>query len=168
MKKNKNSFLWCFALVIFAFASCITTDSTLEQWQLDNQAAYDAIKTNSEWKKLETVDGPFGVYYRDLTDPETVLGDVHPIETASVVVNYTGRYYNDNVFDSGKKSTFLVNQVVRGFGVALQHMRVGQKWDVCIPYWLGYGETGSYTGSIQGYTTLFFEIELLQINQYPK
>ena len=164
MNNNKNILLWLFAWVFLALSACSSTDSSYEQWRLENQAAYDAIKVNLEWKKLETVDGPSGIYYRDLK-PETAPRGEPPIETASVVVNYTGKYYNDNVFDSGTRSTFIVNQVVRGFGVALQHMYVGQKWEICIPYYLGYGTAGSYT--IQGYTTLFFEIELLQINQYP-
>ena len=167
----KTKILLFFALI--AFASCNPSDSSSDQWRMDNQAAYDAIKTNEEWTLLETGDGPSGVYYRDLTAPETELGDEYPLETASVVVNYAGRFYNDNVFDSGARTAFAVNAVVRGFGFALQQMRVGQKWDVCIPYYLGYGVVGNvsyYTGqiSIQGYTTLFFEIELLKIDQYPK
>ena len=167
MNNNNKFLLWCLSLVLFALASCNTTDDSYEQWRLDNQAAYDAIKNNpdSDWQLLDTGDGPSGVYFRDLTEPEAETGNEYPIETASVVVNYTGKYYNNTVFDSGRKSTFAVNQVVRGFGAALQQMRVGQTWEVCIPYYLGYGAAGSYT--IQGYTTLFFEIELLKIEQHP-
>jgi FKBP-type peptidyl-prolyl cis-trans isomerase len=58
-----------------------------------------------------------------------------------------------------------VNGLVRGFNVALQNMVEGDKWKICIPYYLGYGTVSS--GSIPAYTTLFFEIELLKINQYP-
>ena len=166
MNNNKNIFFWSFFFVLVALMSCNTENSSYEQWRLDNQAAYEAVKANlAEWTWLDTGDGPSGVYYRDLTEPETVLGNEYPIETASVVINYTGKYYNETVFDIGKKSTFAVNQVVRGFGATLQQMRVGQTWEVCIPYYLGYGATGNYT--IQGYTTLFFEIELLQIDQHP-
>jgi FKBP-type peptidyl-prolyl cis-trans isomerase len=165
-KNNKNILLWCFSLALCAFMSCNSSDKSLEKWRIANDDAYNAVKISPEWKTLDTIDGPSGVYYQDLTNPERELGNVYPIETASVVVNYTGRYYNDNVFDSGVKSAFLVNNVVRGFGVALQKMRTGQKWKICIPYNLGYGYIGSYT--IQGYTTLFFEVELLQINQHPK
>ena len=166
----KTKVLLFFALI--AFASC-NSNSNSEQWRMDNQAAYDAIKNNNEWKELDTNDGPSGVYYRDLTASETEIGNEYPIETALVMVNYTGKYYNDNVFDNGKKVTFIVNRVVRGFGAALQHMRTGQTWEICIPYYLGYGFDGnydSYTGqiTIPGYTTLFFEIELLKIEQYPK
>ncbi|GHV58565.1 peptidyl-prolyl cis-trans isomerase [Bacteroidia bacterium] len=155
-----------FTLVAFVFTSCNEKDDSTTEWWKTNQEAYDAKKTDPEWTLLETIDGPSGVYYKDITEPGTEIGNEYPLQTASVVVNYTGKYHTDQVFDSGKKSTFTVNGVVRGFGVALQHMRTGQKWEVCIPYYLGYGASG--TTYIQGYTTLFFEIELLKIDQYPK
>ena len=168
MNNNKNSLFWCLAFVLFALASCNSEDTDYLQWQKDNEAAYDAIKANTNWKELDTNDGPSGIYYRDLTEPEAELGNEHPIETASVVVNYTGKSYDDVVFDSRKKITLTVNLLVRGFGATLQQMYTGQKWEVCIPYYLGYGVSGDDTGIIKGYTTLFFEIELLQINQHPK
>ncbi|MDL2223706.1 FKBP-type peptidyl-prolyl cis-trans isomerase [Bacteroidales bacterium OttesenSCG-928-M06] len=66
---------------------------------------------------------------------------------------------------------FRVNGMVPGFSIALQNMVVGDKWRVCIPYHLGYKTTGSSSSTgkviVPGYSTLFFEIELLEINQYP-
>jgi FKBP-type peptidyl-prolyl cis-trans isomerase len=38
---------------------------------------------------------------------------------------------------------------------------VGDKWEVWIPQELGYGTTGS--GEIPGYSTLVFEMELVEI-----
>ena len=60
---------------------------------------------------------------------------------------------------------FMLNGTVRGFGIALMNMVVGDKWKVCIPYDLGYGRSES---SIKAFSTLFFEIQLLEINQYPE
>lgn len=82
---------------------------------------------------------------------------------------------NKKVFDSTENrnnnpSTFFVNPnassggisgVIDGFSTALQHMKVGDKWEVWIPWRLGYGEA-TYA-SIPGYTTLVFEIELVSI-----
>ncbi|MDR0542635.1 MAG: FKBP-type peptidyl-prolyl cis-trans isomerase [Dysgonamonadaceae bacterium] len=166
--KNRNYktiILLFLSLATLSFTACNETDDTT-QWQKENQEAYDAIKANPEWTLLATNDGPDGVYYRDLTEPGTETGSEYPLQTASVTINYTGKYYTGQAFDSGKQSTFPVNGVVRGFGAALQKMRTGQKWEVCIPYYLGYGTIS--TTSMQAYTTLFFEIELLKINQYPK
>jgi FKBP-type peptidyl-prolyl cis-trans isomerase len=154
--------------LLFFFPACNEDDNSTTQWRLDNQAAYDKIKADPEWKELKTnnVEGPSGVYYKDLTEAGAEKGTEHPLQTASVTINYTGKLYTETVFDSGVKSTFNVNAVVRGFSAALQNMVVGETWEVCIPYYLGYGATGS--GSIKAYTTLFFEIELLKIDQHPK
>ncbi|MDR2683627.1 MAG: FKBP-type peptidyl-prolyl cis-trans isomerase [Dysgonamonadaceae bacterium] len=165
---SKNRIFLFFLLAVAALTACNETDNSTVQWQNDNQAAYDAIKTNPDWKLLDTGDGPTGIYYRDATPPETETGNEYPIETALVTVNYTGKYYTEQIFDSGKKIKLTVNNTVRGFGVALQHMHIGQIWEICIPYYLGYGISSSYTTSIPDYSTLFFEIELLEITQHPQ
>ncbi|MFA7065782.1 MAG: FKBP-type peptidyl-prolyl cis-trans isomerase, partial [Dysgonamonadaceae bacterium] len=54
-----------------------------------------------------------------------------------------------------------VSGVVDGFSTALQHMKEGDKWEVWIPWQLGYGERGQ--SPIPGYTTLVFEIELVEV-----
>ena len=51
-----------------------------------------------------------------------------------------------------------VASVVPGFSTALQHMRIGDRWRVYIPYQLGYGSSKS--GSIPAYSTLVFDIVL--------
>jgi FKBP-type peptidyl-prolyl cis-trans isomerase len=160
-------------LLLLSFTACNEDDDSTTQWRLDNQAKYDEIKANPEWKEMNTkaVEGPSGVYYKvlpnlDAEGVEKVKGTEHPLQTASVTVNYTGKNYIGTVFDAGTNATFKVNGVVRGFSIALQNMVVGDKLEICIPYYLGYGTT--VTGTIKAYSTLFFEIELLKIDQYPK
>ncbi|MDR0682517.1 MAG: FKBP-type peptidyl-prolyl cis-trans isomerase [Dysgonamonadaceae bacterium] len=155
-----------FMLILFSFTACNEDDNTNEQWREENQKAYDEIKTTAGWKLISTPQGiPSGVYYEDISDENVEKGEERPIQTASVTVNYTGTYYNETVFDSGINKVFSVNGIVRGLGVALQNMVTGDKWNICIPYHLGYGTVT--TGTIPAYTTLFFEIELVKINQYP-
>ncbi|MDR0866538.1 MAG: FKBP-type peptidyl-prolyl cis-trans isomerase [Candidatus Symbiothrix sp.] len=154
------------SLITFSFTACNEDDETNEQWKQENLKAYDDLD-KSIWLPLETKDGPTGIYYKIDPDKEKAeKGTEHPIQTAAVTINYTGTFYTQAVFDSNTNTTFKVNGVVRGFGVALQNMVVGDAWDVCIPYYLGYGTTA--TGSIKAYTTLFFNIELLKIDQYPQ
>ncbi|MBF1080303.1 MAG: FKBP-type peptidyl-prolyl cis-trans isomerase, partial [Prevotellaceae bacterium] len=52
-----------------------------------------------------------------------------------------------------------VNGLVDGFATALQHMHIGDTWEVYMPWTLAYGETGSK--SIPGFSVLKFEITLL-------
>jgi len=88
-----------------------------------------------------------------------------PAPTDEVKVHYTGTLVDgtkfDSSVDSGKPAVFVVNRVITGWQEALQLMPVGSKFKVCIPYELGYGENGA--GPIPPYSTLLFEVELLEI-----
>ena len=58
-------------------------------------------------------------------------------------------------------------EVIDGWATALQHMHVGDVWEIWIPYSLGYGTTGErdYYGNVTmlPYTTLVFQIEVVEI-----
>jgi FKBP-type peptidyl-prolyl cis-trans isomerase FklB len=133
------------------------------RWRELNEQLYNEIKKNTTWKATATPGGTAGVYVRVI---KSGTGTENPIQTASVVINYEGKLGSETVFDKGIGSSFGVNQVVIGFSTALQNMVVGDKWEVCIPYGMGYGYTTS--GSIPACSTLFFTIELLEISQYPQ
>ena len=57
---------------------------------------------------------------------------------------------------------FAPNQLIPGFADALQHMRPGDRWEVWIPWSLGYGRH-THANMIRGFTTLVFEIEMIRI-----
>jgi FKBP-type peptidyl-prolyl cis-trans isomerase FkpA len=88
-----------------------------------------------------------------------------PAATDQVSVHYHGTFIDGSVFDSsverGEPATFGLNQVIPGWTEGLQHMPVGSKYKFYIPYNLAYGENGR--SSIPGYSTLIFEVELLDI-----
>jgi FKBP-type peptidyl-prolyl cis-trans isomerase FklB len=83
-----------------------------------------------------------------------------------VTVHYHGTLIDGEVFDSsvlrGDPATFGVTQVISGWTEALQLMPVGSKWKLYIPYDLAYGSQDR--GVIRPYSTLIFEVELLEIN----
>ncbi|MGV7962620.1 peptidylprolyl isomerase [Photorhabdus tasmaniensis] len=89
-----------------------------------------------------------------------------PARTDQVRVHYTGRLIDGTVFDSsvqrGEPAEFPVNGVIAGWIEALTLMPVGSKWELYIPYDLAYGERGA-GASIPPYSTLIFEVELLDI-----
>lgn len=102
-----------------------------------------------------------------------------PIFTDEVAVHYRGyllpspSYAAGYQFDTSYSDAFMediaepsvltVNGVVAGFSTALQHMHRGDHWRVTIPYQLGYG-TSDYN-SIPGYSTLIFEIRLVDFRE---
>ena len=82
-----------------------------------------------------------------------------------VKVHYHGTMIDGTVFDSsverGEPITFALTQVIPGWTEGLQLMPVGSKFIFYIPYNLGYGE--QQVGPIPPYSTLIFEVELLDI-----
>jgi FKBP-type peptidyl-prolyl cis-trans isomerase FklB len=88
-----------------------------------------------------------------------------PVDVVSV--HYRGSFINGQIFDSsyerGKPQVFPVNRVIPGWSEALQHMQVGDKWQIVVPHYLAYGDAG-FGNEIGPCTTLIFEMELLGIN----
>lgn len=91
-----------------------------------------------------------------------------PTAADTVVTHYTGTLINGQVFDSsvqrGEPATFPVGGVIAGWTEALQHMKVGGKWQLFIPAELAYGERGAGQ-MIAPNSTLLFDIELLEIKK---
>jgi len=90
-----------------------------------------------------------------------------PTAESSVTVHYTGKLIDGTVFDSsverGEPATFGVSQVISGWTEAMQLMHEGDKWELYIPYELGYGERGA-GAQIPPFSTLIFEVELIKVN----
>lgn len=105
--------------------------------------------------------------------PETRVAQDGTIQYSDTVVcRYEGWYLNydgkeikfDSTEDRNKVPvTFTVNGVVDGWTTALQNMKEGSEYEICFPYKLGYGTSGSSDGSIPGYTTLFFRLKVLEV-----
>jgi len=90
-----------------------------------------------------------------------------PKEGQMVSVHYTGTLLDGNKFDSsydrGDPYTFPLGkgQVIKGWDLAIANMQKGEKGVIIIPSELGYGSRGS--GRIAPYSTLVFEVELVDI-----
>jgi len=162
-----------FASLIVLFNACNKDDST-NAWRDVNKNAYEAITKNTNYQELTTKSGPSGVYYKII---QSGTGTEYPFQTSKVKVLYKGSYYDGTVFDTGSSQNntpieFSLSSTVRGFSFALQNMVAGDKWEIWIPYYLGYGDADyydpvTYQLSIKAYTTLVFEIELVSVTQYP-
>lgn len=89
-----------------------------------------------------------------------------PVATDVVKVHYEGTLLDGTKFDSsidrGKPTEFPLNRVIKGWTEGLQYMPVGSKFTFYIPYQLAYGAQGA-GNIIKPYSTLVFEVELLEI-----
>ncbi len=131
-----------------------------EMQQAQKKKGEEFLAANAKADGVKKLEG--GLQYKEITkgDGES------PAATDTVKVHYTGKLIDGTVFDSsvrrGEPATFRVNQVIQGWQMALQKMKVGDKWMLYIPSDLAYGERGS-PGAIGPHEVLVFEVELLEI-----
>lgn len=116
----------------------------LEQYIADNNIT--AKPTSSGLYYIETITG---------TGRQAKNGD-------GAVVNYTGKFLNGNIFESGT-FTFIVGggNVIKGWDEGIALMNLGGKATLIIPSKLAYGSSGS--GPIPPYTTVIFDVELTDL-----
>lgn len=173
------------ALIALLFVACDKKDDETDAiWKESGEMAFAKKASSSEYETIMSESKNGSIAYKVL---ESGDGE-KPLYTSTVKVRYTGWYKtadwdkddtfvnedgvkvkNKYVFDStadrnNVPAVFSVSGVVDGFSTALQHMRVGDKWEVWMPWQLGYGSNGQST--IPGYTTLVFEIELVEVLSY--
>ena len=87
-----------------------------------------------------------------------------PSPKSMVTVYYSGKLINGKVFDQtqkGRPATFRLNELITGWITALREMPAGSRWEIVIPYNLGYGSRAS--GPIKAFSTLIFDITLLDV-----
>ena len=118
------------------------------------------LAKNAEREEITVTES--GLQYEVLAAGE---GD-KPTAQSTVRTHYHGTFINGDVFDSsydrGQPAEFPVGGVIAGWTEALQLMPVGAKYRLYVPYNLAYGERGSQ-GAIPPYSTLVFDVELLDI-----
>jgi len=163
--KSKLFYLLLIPLFSFAFQSCKDKDdnsSAYAEWRAKNEAHIEDIRNNPAYRAtIEPQGGPGVVYYKI----DKSGNGKRPLDTDRVKVRYEGFLINsDKPFDdaSNRIVEFAVNGVVPGFRVALQNMKEGDKWEVHIPWQLGYGAQGS-SPKIPPYSALIFKIELVEV-----
>lgn len=103
-----------------------------------------------------------GVCYKVLqSGPE---GGKQPTPSSVVSCHYLGRTIDGKCFDTslgGYPLAIRLRDLIEGWVIALQQMRVGDKWEIYIPSELGYGSFSQ--PGIPANSTLIFEIELLGV-----
>ncbi|MCM1032269.1 MAG: FKBP-type peptidyl-prolyl cis-trans isomerase [Odoribacter sp.] len=103
-----------------------------------------------------------GIYYKVLKSGDK--GGRTPDRGSVVTVHYTGKTINGKTFDSsrgGVAPAFRLRDLITGWAITLQHMHIGDRWEVYIPADKAYGKLNQ--PGIPGGSTLIFDIELIGI-----
>ena len=181
--------LMAMPLLFTACSETNETQEEYPDWKNKNQTFWNRLYTETRrhatagytsWKLFKTYtkqDSISGVNtdYIIVHVKQAGTGSGTPLGTDSVSVRYTGQllpstsypagYIFDTTSPAGTTDAtagvahMAINSLTDGFATALQHMHIGDKWDVYVPWTLAYGEKGNK--SIPGYSVLKFEISLL-------
>lgn len=133
----------------------------MNNWREENEAFMGNLATQEGLEKW-----PGGVYGKYIVKAE---GEnlKSPRFDSVVTCHYKGKLITGKVFDDSHKqkipAAFRVRELISGFQIGLTHMHVGDKIEVYIPWMQGYGNRACGP-IIPGYSTLIFEIELLNIS----
>lgn len=125
------------------------------------------MRANAEWlaekaKEEGVIALPRGIYYKVLAEGNN--DGRHPSTRSIITAHYTGKTINGKKFDSSRGGTPLamrLSDLIDGWIVAMQHMCIGDRWEVYIPAEMGYGKFSQ--PGIPGGSTLIFDIELMGI-----
>lgn len=147
-------------LVIVLISGC-KRENWLD-WKMQNE-----LWLAQNAKKEGVVTTPTGLQYKCI-DPGLNNGSARPDNAKIVTIDYTGQLINDYVFDSADGAVIQVSSVVAGFAEGLKKMHQQGIYDFYIPYYLGYGQSGSGTEGterfIPPYSTLIFRVHLHSVN----
>lgn len=189
MKTLAATMLMAMPLLFTACSDTQDTQEEYPNWETTNTTYWNTLYSTTQskisggdtsWKIIKNYTKPGSI-----TGPNTDYIIVHvkqhgtgsgtPLSTDSVSVRYTGQllpstsypagYIFDTTSPAGTTDAtagaahMAINSLTDGFATALQHMHIGDKWDVYVPWTLAYGAKGNK--SIPGYSVLKFEISLL-------
>ncbi|MBL4653865.1 MAG: FKBP-type peptidyl-prolyl cis-trans isomerase [Flavobacteriales bacterium] len=107
-----------------------------------------------------------GIYY---VQAKRGLGSF-PKSGNTIMLQYKAYFSDGTLFDSTYEMkepfTFTMGipgQVIKGLNIGLRLMREGGKAKLILPSQLGFGDKGSSTGIVPPFTSLIYEVELIEI-----
>lgn len=115
--------------------------------------------------------------YAKVLESAPVTSTQSPLFQDTVYVHYRGKLINGEVFDQSYTTenlepevalprSFATNGVIKGWTTALQHMKVGDRWEIHIPADLAYG-LNPQSPAIPINSALVFDVSLVKI-VHPK
>ncbi len=149
--------------ILEAYRGEILKKRLLAKFQDNKVAGEEFLRENKKQKGVITL--PSGLQYRILKKGK----GPRPDSSDLVFVHYKGKLIDGTVFEdhmTGEPVPFFVNRVIPGWKEALMLMPRSSLWRIYVPYPLGYGTEYNPNSLITPYSTLIFDIELVNIKHY--
>lgn len=135
----------------------------LENFSDNKIAGEKFLEENAKRKGVVTL--PSGLQYEIIKEgygPKPGPNDL-------IKVYYKGELIDGTVFENhltGNPVPFYLNRVIDGWKEAIQLMPQGSRWKIYVPYQLGYGSGTVPNSPIEPFSTLIFDIELVEVSQH--
>ena len=165
---NYSRLLTALVAILLLFTIACGNDDVVEQsgWRVRNEEALKRYFSDNTYGKLAELTGASDTIAYKILEKGTGR---RVLFTDTVNVAYVGKFVNDSVFDTTVGTqyeyigrTFGVSSgIIAGWRLALQYMNVGDRWQVIIPWNLGYGEKG--TKQVPPYSILLFDMQVISI-----
>lgn len=169
MKRFAYLFLMLFGLLLVT--SCNDDDDKLEvdmEWKELNEKMFQEQSVKPGYETLKSQSNAGHILYKVIKEGDSK----EPIYyTSKVRVHYKGTFvdgavFDDHSFESSAPADFYVKEMVDGFATALQNMHPGDRWEIWIPWQMGYGAAGKAEGGlviVKPCSTLIFDLEVLSV-----
>lgn len=171
-------------LLIVAVSSCKDDDDNSKEveqaaYKLENETAFLAKKQDPsyvQWMSQANDGFVFAKLIKKGNGKQIFFNSRVSVYYKGSLID--GTVFDQKLFDDGVPfkcavSSYYANyssnnpkgysSVIAGWGVALQNMVEGDKYEVWIPQELGYGATAN--GDLKPYSTLIFEIEVVSVDE---
>jgi len=155
-----------FYIKIIGVADNLSVQKEKKDLAVDKQKFEDEMLKDFLYKENITVKPTAsGLYYVT----QTKGTGKKPEKGDKLIVHYTGKFINGEIFDSSlKRGTPLTYNFgdkgfIPGWIEGISYMKEGEKAMLIIPSHLAYGDKKN--GPIPAYSTLIFEIELLKVGE---
>lgn len=137
------------------------TWKVLRQWSMQDSVHLDA----DDYVVARVINQGTGLQTPLFTDSVRVMYSGRLLPSTSYPTGYVfDKTYAGDTFEPATSAvrgfTLSASTLRDGFSTALQYMHVGDRWEVYIPYALGYGTEDYSSANIPGYSTLIFDITL--------
>lgn len=143
-----------FLVVSFGLTACKKEDGYDAQLEIDKAIIEKYLDDNG----LTAQSSASGLYY--IIDNQGT--GIKPTINSTVTAKYTGKLLSGTIFDSGTASFPLAN-VIEGWQEGIPLFNAGGTGTLFIPSGLGYGSSGSGSGSIPPNTVLIFDVYLIGV-----
>ncbi len=103
------------------------------------QANKDWLVTKSQEDGVKSL--PKGIFYKVLAEGDATSAT--PTPSSVITAHYTGKTIDGATFDSSRGDVPLAcrrRDLVKGWSIAMQQMRIGDRREVYIPVEMGYGK----------------------------